>query len=146
MGSNEYSIKNKYKNTGSFYSALMKSNSNMVLLSVHYIITAQTRLECFRAHIVYMSIVSNVSITCDCIQFVNRKSQAAFALESIFMAGLHITYKSLYNFKYCFCRKFVEVSLFEELLCIVDILCILTIIYYIIRFTSLCKIFTYLSF
>ena len=57
-------------------------------LFVHSIVTAQTRLECFGAFIMYMSTDSNVNMTFDCIQFVSHK--ASFTFVSIFMAGLYI--------------------------------------------------------
>ena len=43
-------------------------------LSVHFIVTAQTTLECFGAFIVYMPTVNNVKITFGCVQFVDHKS------------------------------------------------------------------------
>ena len=58
-------------------------------LSVHFIVTVQTRLKCFGAFIVNMSTVSNVNITFDCFQFISCKT--VFILERIFMAGLGIT-------------------------------------------------------
>ena len=62
-------------------------------LSVHFIVTAQTRLECFGAFIVYMSTVSKVSITFDRVQFVSRQSRV-YTCISIY-AG--IGYKTLVN-------------------------------------------------
>ena len=43
-------------------------------LSVHFIVMAQTGLECFGMFIEYMSTVSNVRITFGCVQFVSHES------------------------------------------------------------------------
>ena len=57
-------------------------------LSVHSIVMAQTRQECFSTFIMYMSTLSTVNKTFDFIQFFSPK--ATFTLASIFMAGLGI--------------------------------------------------------
>jgi hypothetical protein len=59
-------------------------------LSVHPIVTAQTRLECFGTFVVYMLTVSSVKVTFGCVSLLAVKS--AFTLVSIFMMEVGINY------------------------------------------------------
>ena len=73
-------------------------------LSVHSIVTAQNRLECFGAFIVYLSTISNVSITFSCIQFVSLKS-CIYTCINIFAETRCTTLLEKYLTLFCFLQK-----------------------------------------
>ena len=60
----------------------------MTAMSVHSIVMAQTKLECFGAFPVYISTVSNVNITFG--TFSLSAAKAAFTLVTVFMPSLVI--------------------------------------------------------
>ena len=78
--------------TVSFYSAFRRSPAEMWFsLSIHSIVTAQTRLEWFG-----VSTVSNVNITFGSIQFVSRKSHV-YTCINIYNRTRYITFIWQFN-------------------------------------------------